>query len=109
MESDMRSTILALVLATVAVPALAQGSGGGSSMPGTAGVNPGAVSRETLGGTGATGSTQNKDTSNAGTAGQYTGTTNSGTGSSPLGTNPMSGSPTAGGGTGAAGGTGSAR
>lgn len=83
----MRAALLIVVMTILAVPAFAQSGGGSSSMPGTAGVNPGSISRETVG------TTPSKDTSNAGTAGQYTGSTNSGTGSSSLGTNPMSGSP----------------
>ena len=65
--------------------ALAQTKGDASSMPGTAGVNPGSISKETAGGA------PNKDTSNAGTAGTaYTGSSNRDTATNPLGTNPLS-------------------
>jgi hypothetical protein len=71
--------------AAIGAGALAQTEGDASSMPGTAGVNPGSISKETTGGS------PNKDTSNAGTAGTaYTGTTNRDTATNPLGTNPLS-------------------
>ncbi|HEX3953875.1 MAG TPA: hypothetical protein VHW90_09910 [Stellaceae bacterium] len=54
-------------------------------MPGTSGVNPGSISRETTDGA------PNKDTSNAGTAGNtYTGSS-SGPTTDSLGTHPFSG------------------
>jgi hypothetical protein len=71
--------------AAIAAGALAETKGDASSMPGTAGVNPGSISKETTGGA------PNKDTSNAGTAGTaYTGSSNRDTATNPLGTNPLS-------------------
>lgn len=71
--------------AAIAAGALAQTKGNSSSMPGTAGVNPGSISKETTGGS------PNKDTSNAGAAGTaYTGSSNRETTTNPLGTNPLS-------------------
>ena len=74
--------------AAIAAGALAQTKGNSSSMPGTAGVNPGSISKETTGGS------PNKDTSNAGTAGAaYTGSSNRETATNPLGTNPLGTNP----------------
>jgi hypothetical protein len=87
----MRTRIAGMAIAfglgvVIAAGAVAQTKGDASSMPGTAGVNPGSISKETVGGA------PNKDTSNAGTAGTaYTGSSNRETATNPLGTNPLSG------------------
>lgn len=87
----MRTRIAGMAFAfglgvVIAAGAVAQTKGDASSMPGTAGVNPGSISKETVGGA------PNKDTGNAGTAGTaYTGSSNRDAAANPLGTNPFSG------------------
>jgi hypothetical protein len=90
MRTRIATTIFTLgFVVAICAAALAQTDGGSSSMPGTAGINPGSVSKETTGGS------LNKDTGNAGTSGTvYTGTTNRDTATNPLGTDPLgSGTP----------------
>jgi hypothetical protein len=90
MRTGIAATSLALAFfAGTALAALAQTGGGSSSALGTANVNPGSISKETVGGA------ANKDTGNTGTAGTaYTGTSNRETVNNPLGTNPFdSGAP----------------
>jgi hypothetical protein len=79
--SRVTTAVLALLLGG-ALSAVAQTGGGSSSMPGTAGVNPGAVSKETAG------DIKNRDTSTAGTA--YPGNSPTTTTNNPLGVNPLS-------------------
>ena len=85
MRTGIAATSLALAFfAGTALAALAQTGGGSSSSLGTANVNPGSISKESVGGA------PNKDTGNAGTAGTvYTGTSNRETVNNPLGTNPF--------------------
>ena len=82
--SRVTTAVLALLLGG-ALSAVAQTGGGSSSMPGTAGVNPGAVSKETAG------DAKNRDTSMAGTTGTaYPGNSPTTTTNNPLGVNPLS-------------------
>jgi hypothetical protein len=79
--SRVTTAVLALLLGG-ALSAVAQTGGGSSSMPGTAGVNPGAVSQETVG------DAKNRDTGTAGSA--DTGNSPTTTTNNPLGVNPLS-------------------
>ena len=80
-----RALVLAAFVAALSSAALAQDKGYSSSAPSTAGVNPGSVSKETVGGA------PNRDTGTAGTANSVGPGNGTGTGSTPLGANPLEG------------------